>query len=258
MIALLVITSLAVVGLLIVFFTSSAVTVTPAIPVKPIEPELAKENAPQNVEDPGAPGVENAPPELTPPLNETLNIMDGLVEAQAAVLNSDAFDEPDRLASGEGVGDQRGVSDDTPEPREPTRQLRFQPTSVQQYAEWLDSAGIEIGVLGEDNVVYYASGLSGSVPRVREGDPAAEDRLYFNTAGSPLAALDQLLVDKAGLTGRGSIVLLFCGPETQRRLLQLEQEKSGGRPTSEILLTVFRVTANAGAFRLAVEEQAYR
>lgn len=256
LVASLIITTAIVVGLMIIFFTSRVVTVTPAIPVTAINEGPGETDAPSGVENPDTPGVEDAPEELTQEIVQTLNVMDGLVAAQLALIDDESIDDPSTTTKGNSTGDRRGTSDGGG-PGEPTRQLRFQPDSFAQYAEWLDSAGMEIGVLGEDNRVYYASGLSTPNPTVREGDPADEARLYFNTRGGPLEPLDQRLVAKAGIAGRGSIVLLFCGPETQQRLLQLEIEKAGGRPIEEIKLTVFRVLPNNGAFELIVEEQNY-
>ena len=67
---------------------------------------------------------------------------------------------------GSGFGPGRGG------PSEPRREIRFEPVSLLEYAQWLDFFKIELGVLGQDNKVYYAKNLSQEKPDVRVGDPA--------------------------------------------------------------------------------------
>lgn len=257
LVALLLVSAAVVMGLIIVFFTSRVVTVNPAIPVTPVNAGDGDNPAQKGAEQVSTPGIENAPEELMPELTPTLNVMAGIVSAQLALFDDQALDSPAQPSKGDGVGDRRGVSDGGGV-REPQRQLRFQPDSLEQYAQWLDSAGIELGVLGADDRVYYASSLSSPTPTVRDGLPTEESRLYFNTSGGPLEPLDRQLVAKAGLAGRGEIILLFCGPQTQQRLLTLERERAGGRPIKEVAVTVFRVRPTSQGFELSVEEQTFK
>jgi hypothetical protein len=113
-------------------------------------------------------------------------------------------------------------------------------------------------VLGRDNKVYYAYNLSQDKPGVRTGDPAADDRLYMNPAGSQFAALDRQLAAKAGIADKGGIILQFFPPKTQGILFALEQQRAGGRKTEQIRHTVFRVTPKGDQFEFSVEEQSYR
>jgi len=53
--------------------------------------------------------------------------------------------------------------------REPEREIRFEPENLFEYAQYLDFFKIELGVLGQDNKIYYAYNLSQKVPSVREG-----------------------------------------------------------------------------------------
>ena len=142
--------------------------------------------------------------------------------------------------------------------REPQREVRFEPASVNEYAQWLDYFKIELGLLGRDNKVYYAYNLGRPKPDVRIGDPTDEHRLYMNPAVSHFAALDRELAVKAGIADKGQIILHFYPPEAQAIIYTLEQERAGGRKPEQIRRTVFRVTRTGDRFVFSVEEQFYR
>ena len=117
---------------------------------------------------------------------------------------------------------------------------------------------IELGVLGQDNKVYYVYNLSQDKPDVRVGDPTKEQRLYMNPTDSQFAALDRQLAVKAGAADKGRIILQFYPPEAQAILVDLEQKRAGARKPEEIRSTVFRVTHRGSAFEFSVEDQTYR
>ena len=94
---------------------------------------------------------------------------------------------------------------------------------------WLDFFKIELGVLGQDNKVYYAYNLSQAKPRSACGDPSQETRLYMNPTESMFAALDRQLATKAGIADKGQIILQFFPPATQAILLRPGTEKSRRR-----------------------------
>lgn len=143
--------------------------------------------------------------------------------------------------------------------REPEREIRFEPENLYEYAQYLDFFKIELGVLGQDNKIYYAYNLSARVPSVREGTPADEQRLYMNSARGRFAALDRRLAQRAKIAGRGRIILQFYPDATSAILYELERGRaeSAGRQPEEILRTVFRVTHTGSSFAIAVEEQFY-
>ncbi|MGL4514854.1 MAG: hypothetical protein ACRCT8_17335 [Lacipirellulaceae bacterium] len=258
--SLLLVVGLLVLSLGLVYFSAKIRPLPPPIPVTPVN--LGGSNdapAPGDAFDQAA-GIPDAPEPDTPTLQSTLDVIGAVVESQAAFYNLEAIDEAAKPARGQGgKGDNRGVGEGGGSggrgAREPLRELRFEPSSVEEYARWLDEAGIELGVLGNDNRVHYATGLSGLAPRVRKGKPRDERRLYFNSTGGPLDPLDRLLATKAGIGDLGPIVLQFCSQTLQERLLALESDKAGGRPTTKIRRTVFRVTKKGDAFDIKVESQ---
>ena len=144
-------------------------------------------------------------------------------------------------------------------PGEPRREIRFEPATVKEYGQWLDYFHIELGVLGQDNKVYYVYNLSQDKPDVRVGDPSKEQRLYMNPTDSQFAALDRQLATKAGVADKGRIILQFYPAEAQAILVGLEQKHAGARAKPEdIRSTVFRVTHRGAAFEFSVEDQTYR
>ncbi|TWT42565.1 hypothetical protein [Botrimarina hoheduenensis] len=257
--ALLAITALVVAGLVVVFFTSRVVTVTAAIPVEAVSPLPRADDPVRGAGNEGTPGLDNAPEQIEPELSDKLNLMEGLISSQTALFDDEATN-PSQPTRGDGLGDSRSTNTDGTGRygEEPQRQLRFEPDTLLEYARWMDGAGIELGVLGTDDQVYYATNLAQDRPTIRTGDPATEGRLYFNTRDTPLEPLDLRLARKAGISDKGTIILLFCGPETAQRLLALEKEKAGDRPLNQVSVTVFRVERAAGGFNLRVEEQRYK
>ncbi|MEN0109749.1 MAG: hypothetical protein AAF805_03405 [Planctomycetota bacterium] len=256
LVALLLLVGAAVVGLLVVFLSAQIPRTPPAIPVTTTSASRAA--APGDPDD-TLPGVENAPEQLQSELEQTLDRL-ALAASDPLLFREDASADAASLRRGESGGDSRGVGTDVGDgdaSREPVREIRFEPASFEEYARWFDAAGLELGVLGADNRVYYASGLSRRRPRVRTGDPVSERRLYFNSRSGPLASLDERLAKKAGIADRGDVILQFCRPATQQTLLALEREAAGGRPTTEVVRTVFRVEKSGSDYRFRVEEQTY-
>lgn len=259
LIALLLMVGAVVLGLLIVYFSGRVFIRKTAIPVVAISPPSGPKK-PAGLDANKTPGAENAPEELEPKLESKLNIMAGLVAAQSALLDSDEFDPTASAPKGEGGGDPR-QADGTGSgsgPPEPQRELRFEPDSLQDYANWLDSIGTEVGVLGFDNQVYYASQVSRPKPRVRTGSPKDETRLYFNTAGSPLEPLDRQIAKKAGIATRGGLIVQFVSAETQQTILGLEREAAGKRSPESIRRTVFLVQKQRNAYTFKVDKQEYK
>jgi hypothetical protein len=143
--------------------------------------------------------------------------------------------------------------------REPEREIRFEPENLFEYAQYLDFFKIELGVLGQDNKIYYAYNLAEKVPSVREGTPTDEQRLYMNSARGRFAALDRRLAQRAKIVDRGQIILQFYPDPTSTILYELERARaaSADRRPEEILRTVFRVTHTGNSFEIAVEQQSY-
>lgn len=256
LIALLLLVGFSVLGVVVVFFSNRIERVPPAIPVTAVTPPDTPAPAEGDLAD-IAPGDENAPEDATQDLEALLEQVtmaatndSVLMSDEGAVSASTAVKGDPRGAGGSGSG--RGAV------REPRREIYFEPKSMRQYAQWFDAAGLELAVLGADNLVYYATKLSSDTPIVRTGPPTEEKRLYFNSTGGPLYPLDRQLAKKAGIVDKGQLILQFCSPATQQRLLTLEKEKADGRALSDVSRTVFRVVSGAsGQFSFEVSEQQY-
>ena len=245
LVALLIMVGATVAGLVIIYFTSRAITVQTAIPVVPINPPSAA----KGIDDDTLPDAENVPEQLEMELVDTLDAIEGIVASQISLFDNN----PDPNAK-VGRGDPRadGGTGTGTGPPEPSREIRFEPGSLSEYAQWFDQMGFELGVLGRDNKVYYAKGVSKPKPELRNAPSEEEVRLYF-FSGGPLAPLDRQLARKAGLLKHGTLILKFCSPATQQRLLSLEMQAAEGKGTEQIKRTVFRVEKNRGSYDFSVE-----
>lgn len=258
LIAMLLLVGMATLAVVVIFFSSRLQRTPPAIPVKAVSPfnDSAANNPQANNL---LPGVENAPEVLEKNLESLLDQL-SIAATSDSVLMAEEMTAENDLNAGASRGDPRGTGvsgNGTGAGREPRREIHFEPESFEQYAKWFDEVGLEIAVLGSDNVVYYASRLSTPNPVVRTGDPAADVRLYFNSAGGPLYPLDRRLAEKAGILKRGELILEFCSPELQNKLLQLEQQAAKSRPSEDIALTVFKVVKRGSGYDFEVSEQRF-
>jgi hypothetical protein len=260
LVALLVICTLTVGGLVIVYFTRRLIDTQQAIPFQPVSAAGRPADAAMGLKhDLEPPGLEDVPDLLEPQLQDTLSALSRAVAAKSALLSDEDIDSEMETGHGSGFGDNRRAGTGPGSgPQEPRREIRFEPASLRQYAQWLDFFGIELGVLGHDNRVYYAYNLSRDAPQVRVGDPTQDQRLYMNPADSAFADLDRRLAAKAGIADQGDIILQFFPLETQAILYGLERKHAGGRKPEQIRHTVFRVIAVADRFEFRVEEQSYR
>jgi hypothetical protein len=260
LVALLVICSSTVGGLVIVYFARRLYETQVAIPIQPVtaasRPAEAALGLKRDIEPPG---IEEVPELIEPQLQDTLSALSTAVTTKSALLADDDIDAELDPGHGSGLGDNRQAgAGGGAGPQEPRREIRFEPESLDHYAQWLDFFGIELGVLGSDNKVYYAYNLSQAKPAVRVGEPAQEQRLYMNPTDSQFAAFDRQLAAKAGIAEKGQIILQFYPPPTQAILYQLEQQRAAGRKPEQIRHTVFRVKPSGKGFEFSVEEQSYR
>lgn len=258
LIAMLLLAGASVLAIVIIFLSGNIQALGPAIAVTPVALPGDDAGAAGGETDEITPAVEDVPEVLEQDLEELLDQVALAVTEDAVLLAEERSAEAQNANS--TPGDSRGAGSGagtSPGGREAVREIRFEPESLQEYALWFDEVGLEIGVLGADNRVHYASGLSGGSPRVRTGDPGGEGRLYFNSLGGPLYPLDQELARKAGIRDRGELVLQFCTRELQQKLLELERDAAGGRTPAEIQRTVFRVIKKSGRYDFEVEKQLY-
>jgi hypothetical protein len=278
LISLLAVVGITVGALVLIFFTRKFVITDFSAPVTPVQTGGGGTGGTSETgvgNDLEPPGIETAPLMEETPLEETLSAITSAVATKTALIADDSIDVGMEPAEGTSLGDSRrpgsgggsggghggGIGSGFGPGRggrEPQREIRFEPADLQEYAQWLDYFKIELGVLGQDNKVYYAYNLSRDQPGVRSGDPSQETRLYMNPAGSMFAALDRQLAEKAGIADKGQIILQFFPPDAQAIITGLEQKAADGRPPEQIRRTVFRVTRTGNAFEFSVEEQSYK
>lgn len=278
LISLLVVVGVTVTALFLIYVTRQLIIKDVSLPVTPVYTGggggTGGEGPPGTGTDLEAPGIEDSPL-MEESIEDTLSAVTSAVTSKTAIIADDSIDlgiEPvegaargDRRTPGSGGGSGGGHGGGIGSGfgpgrggREPQREIRFEPASLAEYAQWLDFFKIELGVLGQDNKVYYAYNLSRAKPETRVGDPSQETRLFMNPTESMFAALDRQLATKAGIAAKGEIILQFFPPETQAILFDLEQKKAGTRTKEEIRRTVFRVTPKGSGFEFSVEEQFYQ
>ena len=292
LVSLLVMTSVVVASLLSVYFAGRLVNVNVAIPVQPVT--LSGGGGGGEGGQLGT-GGEIALPDFTgsedlgeAPLEDTLESITSAVTQTSPLLFSSAIDAANatpptqdyvdtRRPGTTGTGGGRGTGHGTGTGSgigpgsgggsgggvfraEPEREIRFEPKSLLEYAQLLDYFKIELGVLGQDNLVHYAYNLSEKTPSVRTGDPAEELRFYMNSARGRFAALDRRLADRSGIADKGRIILQFYPDEAYATLQQLERDRaeSAGRRPEEIRRTIFSVTHADNRFEFQVLDQSYR
>lgn len=260
-VALLVLVGCTVLGMAIVFFTGKFVHTIEPIPVVPVEATSPSANQ-GLAEDPDPPGIEEAPDLSEPQLQDTLETLTNAITNKQVLLSDELLEAEREAGKGKGLGDARmagtgsgGVVERVP--RWQRWQIRFEPDSLADFTRWLDYHKIEIGVLGRDNMVHYASNLSSNTAEVRQGEPTADNRFYTSAADGPMPALTMDLARNADIARLGSIVLMFYPKPVEERLWILEKEYSGDRDTNDIRQTVFTVVRDGNAFDFKVIDQKY-
>ena len=281
LVSLLIVTCVAVGSLMLIYFTRKFILAEVSIPITPIATGGGGTGGDVGTEggsELDAPGVEDAPAINEPQIQDTLTAVASAVSSRTAILADEQVDVGVQPTAGTGAGDRRtpgfgggrgggiggGIGSGSGPgrntgPGEPRREIRFEPANVKEYGQWLDYFHIELGVLGQDNKVYYVYNLSQDKPSVRVGDPKeVGDRLYMNPTDSQFASLDRQLAAKAGVADKGRIILQFYPKEAEAILVGLERKHAGARKPEEIRSTVFRVTRRGSAFEFSVEDQTYR
>lgn len=261
LVALLILTSVFVAGLLIVFFTTRILTNRRAVPVTLTEVASRPANAALGFDrDPELPGSEDVPDLAEPQLEEVLSTIAENVARNAAQLDDRALDGENFSSEGLGRGDRRemGIGGEGIEERVPRAQrwrIRYQGDSIEKYALQLDYFGVELAVLGQDNKVHYAYNLSNEIPDARTGSPEEEGRLYMTWRSGPLQSADIELLGKAGISAGRRPILQFYPPAVEAIFLREEKNYSGGRDANDIRRTTFGVKQDGNNYSFYVVEQ---
>ncbi len=181
------------------------------------------------------------------------NVMNVLAE-QAVVADPDAVTDP--LATAEGpIGRRKfGHGPGTGGlPREERWIITYPPgQGLREYAQLLDSFGIELGVIAGGKL-YIVSQLSASKPRVRQVPPEEEKRLYLTWRTGERKKADFELAKKAGIQNPVAVIQLIP-PELEQELARLEQAYKGKKP-DEIISTRFKLRRRGNKWEFYVASQ---
>jgi hypothetical protein len=126
-----------------------------------------------------------------------------------------------------------------------------------EYARELDYFGIELGAIGKNGEIQYASQLSKPKPVRRLGAVADEHRTYITWKVGTLATFDVKLLAKAGIATKDKTIAHYYPEAMTRELIALERAFAD-REQHEILRTRFQVRArpdNENEFEFFVDEQ---
>ena len=207
------------------------------------------------------PGLEEAPTDLPPQLQETLKELTNAITSKTAMLSNESFVADTVAGHGSGPGNKNYDGTGGEGGNAPEHELRYEPRSDADYAAMIDSFGGELAVLDlRQNKVFYASKLTQAKPITREGSPGDEKRFMFRATGPPLLPIEIRLARKAGIMRAGSILVVFYPEEVAQDLYAKEQARMrefGKTELEEVDRTVFRVEKKGRGYEFKVEEQTY-
>ena len=155
-----------------------------------------------------------------------------------------------------GLGLGPGGPGDGGVPRELRWELKFPPgQTADDYAQMLDSFGVELGTFEGSNTFVYASQFAGATPLKRIGLSAQDKRWYVNwQGGGARKQYDTELMKKAGIEVGSKPILHFYPPKIEDRLARLEVAFKGRQP-AEISRTSFQIVPQGRGFDFAVLSQ---
>lgn len=215
-------------------------------------------------EDIEPPGLEDAPTDAPPQLQDTLKELTNAITSKTAMLSNEVF-QSDASEAGYGTGKGHKDYDGTGGEggNMPIQELRFDPASDLDYARMIDSLGGELAVLDRrSNKVFYAKNLAQAKPTTREGTPEAENKAnrYRLLSGGLLSKIELRLARKAGIMKAGGIILVFYPEETANKFFVAEEQmmfKNGVKALEDVDRTVFRITKEGREYKISVEDQKY-
>lgn len=260
-----------VVALLVLIGTTVAVMVfiflvrrfSPEIEQVTVIPRPLKRGDPPKgyADDIEPPGLETAPQDLPPSLQDTLKELTNAISSKTAQLSTETFQGDPTTGHGSGQGNKNYDGDGTGEGGDdPPKELRYEALSDLDYAQMIDYLGGELAVLDpRSNKVYYAKNLAQAKPTVREAPPG-DKRFYFRAAGPPLAPIELRLARKAGIMKPGGYIVVFYPDEVANEIYTKEQammQKNGYKELADIDRTVFRVKKEGRSYVFSVEDQKY-
>ena len=187
-----------------------------------------------------------------PTLTDTLDSIALAVDARASSFEELQVGEGGG-SRGTGHGSGPGGGDGTGSGYSLQRELLFDSKTLNVYARQLDFFGIELGVVMPNDRVTYVYNLAKPQPDTRSGPPDRE-KYYFTWLRGELQQADRTLVGRAGVNGRGRIILKYLPREWELDLIAKEQAY-GGREPGEIRKTVFAVRRVSDGYAFEVIDQ---
>lgn len=207
------------------------------------------------------PGLEDAPTDLPPELQDTLKELSNAISSKTAMLANENFSADGTAGQGSGQGNKNYDGDGGEGGNAPLKELRFEARSDDDYAAMIDFFGAELAVLDmRENKIRYAKNLSQAKPTTRVGDPGEEKRFAFRATGPPLAPIEVRLARKAGIMRSPAILVVYYPDEITQKIYALEQEemrKMGKTTLEEVDRTIYRVEKEGREYKFNVEEQTY-
>ncbi len=213
-------------------------------------------------EDLDPPGLEDAPKDIEPQLQDTLKELTNAISTKTAMLSNENFSADQAAGQGSGQGHKDYDGDGSGEGgNDPPKELRFEASSDLDYARMIDFFGGELAVLDtRANRVYYAKNLAQAKPATREGNPGDDKRFYFRSTGPPLAPIEVKLARKAGIMKANAYIVVFYPDEVAADLYAQEEammRKNGREALEDVDRTVFRVNKEGRDYVFNVEDQTY-
>jgi hypothetical protein len=212
--------------------------------------------------DPDPPGWDEIEVELDEPqLEAALEPVTDLASQVASALDVLATDSI-LSEQGTGRGDDRppgplGEGEDVIPPWE-RWEFQYSSTSIDLYARQLDFFKIELGAAGGARLIDYAYNLAQTPPSRRQGESKDEKRIYFTWKTGQLREFDLQLLQRAGISTGGRIIMQFIPEEVNEALHALEFENARGRSPKEWFRTIFGVRPRGNGFEYHIIEQTFR
>lgn len=243
---------IAVLILLVLWFTARILGSQAAVPVTMEEIGTGEGSLGDSTEfdTPAGEEVEFEEPEI----QETLAAVADAVAARAAMLDNPAL--TDQLMAGSGSGGMGRTPGRGGKPGRPRNwEIQFgEGNTLETYARQLDFFGIELGVLLPNDRVAYVYNLSKPKPDQRTGSVDDEKRYYLTWRRSDLEQADRELLARAGLNVEARVILKFLPPKTEQILAALEKEKAGAN-IDELRKTRFGLRSERNGYTLYVIDQ---
>ncbi len=208
------------------------------------------------ISDPSIVETEQDQPSVSESLEVLIELSDAATERVESVIRSDSSADSGRTGSRTGTGNRPlgpriGVGQF---PRDQRWIIRFDDSSLGEYARQLDYFNIELGALFPDRLVYISK-LSQANPKRRVVTTGrGEDRLYMRWRGGQRKQADLLLFRKAGDDASGASLIHFYPADVEELLARVEREYRNRKP-SEIRRTVFEVRRDGGGYQFVVVSQ---